>query len=401
MNGFIKSSLIISIGNLLNKAFAMLFFVLIAKKITPDEYGQLRYLIAISFMYALPITGVSSALTKYIGNNIKILQEIKEYASNALILTSVIFIVIVLLIYSHIENWNLLVLLLAAAIIDSYYIAFINGLSNYTKMFLYKTIQNVFQFIVLFILYLSSIDFKINSIIFLYTISCFFSILVLEIFSSELKLTRVYSAKKIFELTKFGLLAMLGSVSWTVMFGVNMIWLKSFHGMDDVANYSVAETIASIFGILSSAISAIILPKIAEDSNSQKYIKPIIMLIILYVGSSLIFLVPIIIFKSQIISTIFSYSYIGAVDVLLPISISAILISIHVILSAVYFGISRPIIPAITISVGCFSNIILSYFLVKSYGAIGGGYSNLISSLIALSLIFIHFIILCRDNKRC
>lgn len=400
MKGFIKPSLIISIGNLLNKAFAMLFFVLIAKKITSDEYGQLRYLIAISFMYALPVTGVSSALTKYIGNNIKSLQEIKEYASNALILTSLIFILIFLFIYNQVENWNLLVWLLAAAIVDSFYIAFINGLSSYAKMFFYKTIQNIFQFFVLIILYLSSLDFKIDSIIFLYTISCFFSILVLEIFSSELKLARVFSSNKIFELAKFGLLAMLGSISWTVMFGINMIWLKSFHGMNAVASYSVAETIASIFGILSSAISAIILPKIAEDSNSKKYIKPIINLIVLYIGSSLMVLVPMIIFKSQLISIVFSDSYIGAIDVLLPISIGAILISIHVILSAVYFGISRPIIPAITISVGCFSNIILSYFLVKSYGSVGGGFSNLISSLIALALILMHFIMLCRNNKR-
>ena len=387
MKHLIKPTAYLTISNVLTRFAAMVFFVILARALSVSDYGLFRYLISISFMYAIIFTGIPTALSKFISED---KESEKEYVSNSIFMMVILFVVLSIIILIFQKN-IFVVLFLFAVLVDSFYLGFSRGLLNYVKLSGYNLLENIIQLIILIISYIiyKNIDFTFAVIFF--SVSGIISLVIFELFKPELKLHLILSKEKIKKIVKFTIPVTLGSIGWTAMFGINAIFIAHFFNTEQVGYFSVAQTLVQIFTFLPAAIATIILPKISSLKDKSKILKPLKLAVLGTAGTSIIILILLLTFKHSMVSLIFTDKYLSAIAILLPLSIGQICISLHQIYASVFQGLGKPSIPSITISIAAALNIVGSYFLTKNYGIMGAAISNAITSAIALILIVIIF----------
>jgi stage V sporulation protein B len=387
MKHLIKQTTFLTLSGILTRILALVFFVVLARSLSVSDYGLFRYLLTLSMIYAIAFTGIHLAMSKKVSENKSLITP----TSNSFILTLLIFILLSIIIILFQEHPVLLILFVFAALIDSFYLGFVRGMLNYVKLAGFKLLENVIQLIILVIAYLAYQKIDFNFSVIFYSFSGIAALIIFEIIKNELKLNFNFSKKISQEMVMYSIPVMLGAVGWSLMFGINAIFIKSFYGNEQVAFYSIGETVVQVFTFLPAAISTIVLPKVSSLRDKSKILKPLKMAVLATITTSVLMLCILLLFRNEIINIVFSQKYIEAAIVIIPLAISIILISIHNIYAAVFQGLGKPGIPSITISIAAVFNIVGSYFLTKTYGIMGAAISNAITSSIALILIVIIF----------
>ena len=381
---------LISISNVLNKFLAFLFFVFLARNISTDDYGTFRYILTIATFFIIPISGVPFAMTRYVGKYISQPELAINYLFNSIVLGISILISILSVAYFIFDDSLFLNLIIVSMVIDAFYIAYANAFLIYSKMCLYKLIANFFQCIFLFFLVLyNQVDLSIAFIIF--SFSGILSIFFLELTHKRILLVSKISYVSLVKLFKFSVPATLGAIGWTIMFGINAIWIKFFYEIDNFAYFSAGETFAQIFAIIPSAYASIMLPKLSAFKQRIETIKPLYYAIFSTVGVSTIMLFPFIIAPDFIVKMTFGDGYQKTTEVLIPLIISIILISIHTLFAQTMFAFNQTKLPMFTMLMGAMANILIGYFLTMNYGILGTSYSLMISCFISLILLFLTY----------
>lgn len=386
MQHMIKSTVYITISNIFTRFFVLIFYIILARVLSINDYGLFRYLLTISFIYSIAFTGVPTALSKYLSNK----KNAPDYISGTIFIMSAVFFVIVVIIMFQ-QYSIFLIFLVFSLLIDSFYLGFVRGLLNYYKLAGYKLLENILQLLILVVAYVlyKRIDFTF-AIVF-YSFSGIISLVIFESFKYELKFRFTLAVEKLKNLIKYTIPVTLGSIGWMIMFGITTIFIKYFYNSEQVAFFSAGDTISQVFSLLPSAIAIIALPAVAIMKDKSKILKPLLLAVAGTIISSIVILIFLLLFKRDIITLAFTDRYIPALIVILPLSIGQICISLHQIYASVLQGMGKPGIPSITISIAAFLNIIGSYFLTKSFGIMGAAISDAIASIIALTLITLLF----------
>lgn len=392
MKKLITSTAVLTSSNVVSRAIAMIFFVLLARALTVADYGLFRYLISLASMHSLLFTGVPVALTKFLGYSKKNSQNISKYFTNTLSLSGILFIILVIAIFLLEEHPVLLTMFLFAAYVDSVYIGFTRGLLNIKKLAGFKFVQNLTQ---LFLLGLSIIMYsQINFLyaIIFYSLAGLTTVIIFELMNRQIELNfNKVSLKTIKKLTLYAIPVTLGSVGWIILFSINTIYLKNFYSTELVGQYSVGETLVQIFSFLPGAIATILLPKVASLKNIKKIVKPLILAVSLTLIVSFAMLVLLLLFKETIITLIFTDKYVTAAAIIAPLAIGQIFISFHQLFASIFQGANKPSIPSITISIGCFVALIAGFFLTRDYGLMGAAISTAAAAITATTILFIKF----------
>lgn len=383
----VKKTILITTSNVLTRVISMIFFVILARALSVADYGLFRYLISVSVLYAIIFTGFPTALTKFIGENKEKKRVIKELVTNTTLLMLISFIIISCAIMLFSNNKLLLILLTFAVLIDTLYTGFVRGLLNYVKLAGFKLLENSIQLVILIISYLIYHTVNFTFAVIFFSVAGIISATIFEIIKPEFKIKlSLLSKKKLRRITKYTIPVLLGSIGWTIMFNVNSVFIEHYYTTIEVGYYSVGFTLVQIFAFLPSAISAILLPKIAGVSDKKKINSYVNFTVFGSIIFSIILLIPFIIFKKELILIIFTDKYLPAIITMMPLAISQIFISIHQIYSSVFQGLGRPGIPSIIITVATIVNIILSYYLISTDGIYGASISAAISSGLAFFL---------------
>lgn len=58
---------LLTVSNVITRIVSLIFFILLARALTVEDYGSFRYLIQISMLYAIFFTGIPTAIAKFIG----------------------------------------------------------------------------------------------------------------------------------------------------------------------------------------------------------------------------------------------------------------------------------------------------------------------------------------------
>lgn len=388
MKHLIKSTMYLTVSNVLTKVFSLVFFVILARSLSVDDYGLFRYLLTVSLIYAIGFSGFNTSLTFFVS---KYRKHSSDYVFNSFLLMFFIFIILSVIILLFQEYSFYLILFLFASLVDFFYLGFSRGILNYFKLAGFKLVENIIQLIILVIFYFTfkSVDFGF-AVIF-YSFSGLLSLIFFEIIKNELVFSFKVSLEKIKKIFKYTIPVTLGSIGWSLMFGINAVFIKLFYNTEQVAYFSVGETIVQVFSFIPAAISITLLPKVASLKNKNKIIKPLNYAVLGTFLISIFILITLLITDKLIINLIFTDKYLPALRVILPLSLAQIFIAIHNIYAAVWQGLNKPIIPTITISIAAILNVIGSYFLTKNFGIVGAATSNAITSFIDAILIIILF----------
>lgn len=390
MKKLIKSTAILTLSNVITKVTSLLFFIILARLMSIQDYGALRYLIAVSSVYAIGFTGVPTALANFIPKSKK---DTTKLTSNAVVLMGILFIISIIATIIFEKNWFYLSLLIFALLIDSFYLGFCQGILNYVKLAGFKFTENALQLILLVSFFFILGTLSLNLAIIFYSISGILALLGFEVWNRELKIKLNISKKIILDLVKYTLPVSAGAIGWTLLVGINTIIIERMLNTENVAYYSVGITLTQVFMFLPMAISTILLPKTAALKDKTKLIKPLSFAILGTIATSCILLIALIIFKNEIITLLFKKEYLATAIIILPLGLAQICIALHQIIASVWQGIGKPIVPSITISIAAFVNLALSLSLTTSNGIVGAAISYAIASLIAVVLISSYFMI--------
>ncbi|HDI45869.1 MAG TPA: hypothetical protein ENF60_00855 [Candidatus Omnitrophica bacterium] len=303
--------LAITIGNVFN----MLYHIIMVRKLSPEEYGILNTLFACILFFALPITNIQIALTRFIAryhglqSKLAIEKILKGIFIRIFILALIIGIVIILF-ASRIEIFLKLhdikpVLYMAgvvsASLIMPLSLAGLEGLQKFISMGL-VFICTHFSKLVLAIIFIYlgwGVNGALNSI----TISNLLGIIIgYPALSRSLKELN-YKNENILEvnfrdLYLYILPVSLATLTFTVLTNLDVILVKHFFSPLEAGYYSIAQVIGRIILFLPMGISMVMFPKVvysqAREENTIEHFKhSIIYTIALIVGGSVfVFLFP-------------------------------------------------------------------------------------------------------------
>ncbi len=380
MKQLIKQTSLLTISNVLTKVASMIFFIILARFFSVEEYGSFRYLLTIATIFSIAFTGVTTALTRFISRN---KNKKNEYFINTLVLILPIYLISLIIIFLFTKNPVIISLFLLSLLIDAIYLGLIRGLLNSIKLALFKLNENLIQLAMIMVLYFLVKQVNFNLAVIFFSISGIISLIILEIYKpSKLKLSKI-SKEKIKELVKFALPVTLGSVGFDIMFGIDTIFIKYFLDTSQVGIYSVGRTLIQVFSFIPLALTTIIMPRVAKEDGSKKIKKGLkIISIITFLISIVIFLL-LVIFGKYIIILLFTEKYIEALTVLYILSIGQIFLVIHLIYSAYWQGIGKPNYSSAIILICCILNIVGNFVLVPRFGIVGAAISTTITSVIA------------------
>jgi len=386
---FVKSTIILTGSNVLTRVLSLIFFVILARAVSVEEYGLFRFLLSISMIYAVSFTGFTTALTHFIGKN---KNNSTVYATNSLIVSFIMFIVVSIGIILFQKDKTLSLLVFFSALIDFYYIGFIAGVLNHVKLYLFKLLENALQLGILLLVMIISQKVNFDFAILFYSISGLLIVILLELWRPQFQIDlKQISKNALKEIASYGYKVAFGAIGWVILFSINTIFIKILIGEAQVGYYSVGATVVQIFTFIPSAISTLILPKVSSIKDKKNIFKFVNFAALGTIIVSMALLIFLLIFDRYIIITIFGEKYLPAVAAILALAIGQIAISVYQIYASAWQGLGKPSIPSTIIFICCILNIIGSYFLTKNFGIVGAATSSAITSTIAMVWLTIVF----------
>jgi O-antigen/teichoic acid export membrane protein len=391
MKKAIQQTSILTVSNGFNKLLGMLFLVALTRLIDVSEYGQFRYLLNLASLFSLAIIGVPTSLAKFLGENPADSDIKKSLLVNSLALTSIIYLIVIIIFRVLYPEYLLLDILLFGILIESLYVGFSRGLLNITKLAVFRMAKNIIQLIAIGLVALFAVEISTLEAILFFSLSNLLSLIVLETYRREMEFGLSISKSVITKLVKYTIPVTLGAVGWSVLLTINPIIIQRYRDTESVAYYTAGITLMQVFAFMPEAMATMILPKVAGIRAKASIIRPFLLGVAGSLVISFLILIPIYLFKERIIEIVFSSQYLGLAPIVLLLAIGQISLVTHQLFAAFWQGLGKPALPSITISVGCLINLVGSMILTKTYGIWGASLSYAVSTTCSLALIFIYF----------
>jgi lipopolysaccharide exporter len=383
INHTVKQTIILSASNVATRFMGMVFYIILARSLSVSDYGLFRYLLTIASMYAILFIGIPTALTKFLGDKDSSPDRKTEYLSNSLFLSIFAFVILTAVVYLFASYKIALLLFIFAYMVDQYYIGFARGILDYLKLNGFKLLENVLQLSILIGAYLIYKEISFNISVIFYCLSGILSVAVFEIIRPNHKVKLKVSIIRIKEIVRYAGPVTFGAVGWTLLFGISSVYIENFYGTEQIGYFSVGLTLMQIFSFFPDAIFTILMPKAAGLTDRRKIQRPLRLAVLACLASSIIILIPLYLFRVQIITILFSAKYLPSVIIILPLTFTQIFLATYQIYGTAWQGFGKPGFTSTIIAIAAGINIVVGYFMIKSYGIFGASLSLAISSIAA------------------
>lgn len=195
----------------------------------------------------------------------------------------------------------------------------------------------------------------------------------------------VFSFRYAVRILKFSMPLILSAVAVYFSLYLDRILINSFLGLKELAVFGVAFRFAALVGLATTGFSSALTPLIYNDPYSTTTKDSVQILFKHFVRASLLFLIFLTFFSSEILIFLTTPDYIEA-NILIPL-----------VTSSMIFASGYVFFPGLTLAketgklaiINVFSslvNLILCFIFIKKFGVIGVAFSTLISSCVGLVL---------------
>jgi len=391
---FIKGSTIFGIGYALARVFGLLFFIIVARICTPEDYGFVRYCIAVASIAGVPIISQSTTLARYLGKYNGRRKEQNIYFSNTLFsvfitLSSVVIILFSILYITDRLYIGIFFVVIGSTISEIYY-GLLRGFILYMKLALFLVSTNIIKIALILIIFYMKLH-QPQIILAIFGLSCVISMLIIELKHSSPVSFRVkeISMEILREIYKFCIPIIVASYAYTLITSFDTICIEHYLGMYEVGIYSVAKALGQIFVFVPLTINTFLMPKVAGFDEHEIIMKYLKLSLSIVISTSSVLLLCIYMFQREIIEIIFTAKYLDAVTVLCIYSVGMVFYAIYSTISNVLIGIGMPRFYMSTSLVCAIINVLGNLYALPRWGIYGAGIIFMFSYLIASLLIFI------------
>lgn len=389
----------LAIQDTLKKLFAMVLFILLARYLTIEEFGQYQQIILITGLFtSIFSAGLPVAISYFHGQSEKYRLKISVY--KRFFITQIILSLIAVIVYISISSY------LSTVMKNNYlhelsFLIILILFSN-TTIELFKNLSTVTHKLRFFLLSTSTISFisvlvsisiliYTNDIFYLISSLAFFSLLTfLILVRKNLKFFFIKTKRKLINKKELNYVIAMGSVALVSIINVyiDQIMVSFMLPLSDYSNIRIGSFQIPFIGIITGSLLTVMVPIISRYYSESKY-DNIITTWAQSIEKSTVLLVPIVIFclvyANEIIINFFGDKYIGAI----------IIFQVYMfqwLRAVVIFG---GIMGAIGLEKELFKNtaiitilnIILNYVMISIYGVIGAAITTTLLNYLALFLL--------------
>ena len=385
---FLKMTALIGTANATGQALAFLFMIVVAKIMTKEDFGEVRYVLSVATLAATVVAaGLPSSMTRFLAKHNKNKEMQNTYFTNILILF-VMFLIITEFGASFIFiDKPIILLVIVGYSIPLIYMGVLRGLMQYKKFSLMSILRNLFKFLFLFILLFFSIVTDIY-VLLIYAFGGWAAILVLEAyFSSKINFkSKTISIPIMKEIVSFSIPVFITTFAFSLIIQSPIIILRWFGSYTDIAVYSTAYTITSIYAFVPFAVLTITMPKIASLSKTEDRMKTFTNAVYIIAISGFVLWILTVFIGKWGLFLIFGTKYEASYMPLIILSLGAIFLGIRNSYSALWEGGGRPIFSMYDTLGGGIITLVSAYFLVPYMGVYGASYSFLLGCISAVSI---------------
>ncbi len=368
-------------------------FILIARELGPDDFGIYSYIISfVSIFSSISLLGMNGILIREWGYRSKEANKIIS-ASLLLYLVASIFsgVAFVLLIYFGIVKYSTFFtyilsfkFILDIGLIFRYFLEHRLMMRSVIMIDIGVLLSFSLVKIILIFLELITIDKLIILMIFESLIASVFFIFVGNKYLYE-KFNFDFEIKEFIFLFKQSYPLLIASMAWVLYTRVDQLMIGWMRSSEEVGYYSIAMRFVDISIFFTAAMVTVFFPVILKKrlDSREEYIK---IFDCLYQINSLYFYVFILFlffFGKELLNLIFSGKYDNSFDILIVLCGVGLFNGMALISGRFYIAENMQKVTMYRHLIGLLLNVVMNFYLIHDYGAIGAAYSSLFSMAMA------------------
>ncbi|MFV0220637.1 oligosaccharide flippase family protein [Empedobacter falsenii] len=408
----LKSSLIYTVCDAINKAVPFLILPLLSYYLSPGDYGIIaNFNVMLSIATIFIMIGVDGAIgVSYYKLN---KQEMSKYVFNGLSLIfgiTIIILFVIILFHDVVNNYIKVPFKYQLWLVLMAFFACITSINlslwrleekavNYGIYEILQTILNIGLSVYLVMYLLNGWEGRVAAMIVASSIFGVFSLFIL--------FKRGYfrldtNTKYLKEIIFFGLPIIPHALSFWIRSGVDRIYITNFVGEEATGLYATGFQFGVLISFVTYSFNNAFAPYIykklsvndeIELYNNKKHLVKIsyLVMFVLIVAS-----VMFTIFSNYFLELFFSDKYIESKDFIFWAILAQTFQGFYLLFVNYIFFVKKTKLLAVITFTCSFMQAVLSYFLVKSNGAIGAAYATVIISFINFILIAFYSNIVCK-----
>ncbi|MDG6221069.1 MAG: oligosaccharide flippase family protein [Candidatus Thermoplasmatota archaeon] len=369
----VGSASMIGAGNVAGQIMAFLFFMILAREMGRNEYGEVRFIIGIASLAAVTLSaGLPTTMTHFLAKNKDDKRESTRYFSTIIAMFLAALLITELFVFVLFWHNPIVLLVVLGYSLPLLYMGIARGRMQYKKYSLLTAFGNAAK-LGLFFVFFYSIGISKPVALLIFSFGSWIALLALEIlWPIGLKFRwRNVSKKTAKEVLPFSMVVLSSTLAYTILTQIPLIFLGITRADADVAIYSVAFTLSVAYTIIPVAILTITLPDISSSKKknvSMRIFKRSAFAIIL---SGLLLLLGTIFFGRWLLEFLFTDVYVESYLSLVVLSVGSIFLGLRNAFGALWQGGGRPKFSAYDAILGASVALASSTILIPIFGPLG------------------------------
>lgn len=401
----------IFLGMFFGNAFGYLARLLLARNLTPEEYG-LYYSVITLFMLVMVLVrlGYNEAITRYTAKFCA-LQHYSKLRSALLFVARLqtVFATIAALLLYFFSSWLttnyfqndrahtlllIFVFLIFLSSASGYFGSILAGLHRMRILGTYRFLDKFVFFAFLTILLFAGMERTALLPALAYLLTNLFLVAIPIIPSVKALLAMPTKKHDIYPLvhkriTSFALYAALASIGSIIIGYIDTLMLTYFTTLEQVGIYNSVLPTALLVGLMNTALVTVVLPIASELRATKDHARITYGLQTLYKYGILVTVplsLTLFMFPAEIINILFGNAYVQGSSTLQVLSLGTIFLTIISANKAILSGIGKPKLLSNIVLISALLNIVLNIALIPSYGILGAAWATNASYLLILIL---------------
>lgn len=384
---FVKSSLLLAVGFAVARVLGLAFSLLLGRVLPAEDYGFIQYSILLAGIFAIgAMPFMQHTFARFLSITRTNDQKRDEVTSTTVAILAVIIVLTLLaiVVFSLIsQNFNpgAIIIFLCIALYYSYY-GLARGFEDSKRLSAVFIASNFIQFIAIFVTYYLLHERATLPALVIYGLSYVGPVVFLHFFYPIAPLR--FSLKNVNravagELLRFSGPVWISHALFAFTTSGDVFILTSMAGEAAAGAFVFTRTLGLAFDFLPTAISTLIMPRVASSASSPRRILMLSMGIVLAVNAvlSVIFLVM----YPWFITTFIQADYLLPTSTVLVIILAQVVFGMHGIMTGVIVGQSRTGVELVSRLIIVICLYSACYALIPSYGVMGAALANLIAAV--------------------
>lgn len=400
---FVKDSVVVGAGSTIARALGLLFWILLARFLTPDDVGFVRYSTTLAGIIAIVAAASPVSIARFLAANQDDQQARDGYFSNGLvgaaILTAASLLIAVPILWL-LHSLNLGTIFCVVGLIGFFfYFAVARGMNNAWKMGLAYSLSNTVQMAALLVVLGFFRLHTVVAALMIYGLT-FLTPIILELIRPIALRFRpsLISKSTLLELARFAIPVVTASAAYTIWFGTDILLVENFNP-HAAGSYAAAKTLAGAFIFIPSAINLVLMPRVANLvlDKSKRYTAgaALATFVLCLLGLAIVA-----VGGHKLITLTFGQRYSDAYLPLLVMCTGMSFYSIYIILEGFIIGRGWPVLAVKALVAALVSTGVTGLWLIPRLGTLGASLSFTIGAALGTAVMLLQTWLSLRKEKQ-